>query len=297
MARRLGFTLLELLVVVAIVAVLIGLLLPAVQGVRRAAYATQCANRQKQLALAANQYAADHGGRLPVYNSLRSRPLESAESAPFVHLLIYLDQAAIYRKLTATGRANAPMRELICPFDPTSDDRTQSDELTSYALNAQLFARETRLDSGISDGLSNTFLLGEHYARCRDTVFYYVWDNSGAMSPFERTMFAGPYAIGSPITRGHPPVSSGTYLSNGATFQHGPSLTECPPPPGGYEGQPIGVNPSASCCNPHMAQSGHPGGMSVAMADGSVRTIRANVSPAAYWAATTPAAGEVAPLD
>jgi hypothetical protein len=37
--------------------------------------------------------------------------------------------------------------------------------------------------------------------------------------------------------------------------------------------------------------------MSVAMADGSVQTVRADVSPAAYWAATTPAGGEVAPLD
>jgi hypothetical protein len=37
--------------------------------------------------------------------------------------------------------------------------------------------------------------------------------------------------------------------------------------------------------------------MSVVMADGSVRVIRAGVRPAAYWAAITPAAGEVAPLD
>src|SRR5881394_2191474 len=94
---RPAFTLIELLVVIAIIAILIGLLLPAVQKVREAAARVKCQNNLKQLALACHNYESDHG-----YIQSSIHVAETGRQGFVMFLLPYIEQDPLYKQLDFT---------------------------------------------------------------------------------------------------------------------------------------------------------------------------------------------------
>ena len=103
-----GFTLVELLVVITIIAILISLLLPAVQAARETARRIQCTNNLKQLSLACNGFASSHDGEFPY-----GRKYDIWDSYTWTVLVLpYLDQQAIHDNfwtLPVTPYATAAM--------------------------------------------------------------------------------------------------------------------------------------------------------------------------------------------
>jgi prepilin-type processing-associated H-X9-DG protein len=238
--------LVELLVVIAIVAVLLALLIPAVQRVREAAARTQCQNNLKQLALGLHSY---HDARR-AFPKAYSNPVNSYAWSWAVSILPHIEQTALLNSLNpdfANGGMGAPSSNptltmslplFLCPTDPTG---TTNPKLGGYSKSNYVPSFEVCwLQSPISitqitDGSSNTFLLGERDADKQLGAL--IW---------------GRYTT-----------------TNAAAVAYGYWKLNTP-----YAGS------SDGDCTRHAWGSRHPGGANFAFCDGAVRFIQDDIQSA-----------------
>jgi prepilin-type N-terminal cleavage/methylation domain-containing protein/prepilin-type processing-associated H-X9-DG protein len=267
---RRGLTLIELLIVIAIIGVLIALTVVAVQRARESAARIESQNNMKNITLAIHQLADATGKlpRVPLDQIGNGSVILKPSPAIMVQILPFLEQGTLARR---HGRGAHLISMYFSPADPTvSQAVAASAAATSYAANAIAFRRALPIGAAFPDGSSNTIMFAEHYAfGCGQISFLYL-DNELPGYGDRRATFADDNDV-EPVTKGSPPVTGPNTINPAITFQAAPAIKDC---------------------NPRVAQTPHAGGMIISMADGSVRVISPSISSPTYWALVTPGAGD-----
>jgi prepilin-type N-terminal cleavage/methylation domain-containing protein/prepilin-type processing-associated H-X9-DG protein len=287
---RVAFTLIELLVVIAIVAILMSLLLPAIQRTREAAAREQCRNNLKQIGIAIHNFTGEKKfvpteGYGP---SAGGGPGSSASI--FCHLLPYLEQKPLFE--SGTAFQNQPVAAFLCPSDntasfgvPPAGAVTGSAALGSYSYNANVVGTSTAADRGVfptfttpqtkmsivramPDGTSSTIMVAEHIQYCVGGGGG-GGAGSGPGGPNTWALSTLKKVAGSASIAAHPTFAVGV----------GPSMCVSPPNP------PLGVA---------WFSTGHPGAVNFLMGDGAVPSCTTDVDiPTRLAPALTASAGDV----
>jgi prepilin-type N-terminal cleavage/methylation domain-containing protein/prepilin-type processing-associated H-X9-DG protein len=305
-----AFTLIELLVVIAILAVLLGLLLPAVQKVREAASRTQCLNHLRQMGLAVHNYASFRKGRMPTIDATKPNPakgyLGDPQATLFIRLLPYLDQEALYKQFQnpalISGARATKLSVYVCPSDSTYGQGSVAVGAETYAFgcygaNWLAFSGEfggegtaaipnwgtvQDIVSAFPDGGSNTIIITEKSSQCYVNLSF---TRAQTLWAWNAATFETAYGAN------HAPLLGFACRSVG-TGSWGPVVFG----PSGSQITPIGTlakfhdRERVTDCG--RAASPHTGGINVAMADGGSRTVNSDIAPEVWWALLTPASGE-----
>jgi prepilin-type N-terminal cleavage/methylation domain-containing protein/prepilin-type processing-associated H-X9-DG protein len=297
---RTAFTLIELLVVIAIIAILIGLLLPAVQKVREAAARAQCSNNLKQLGLAYHNYANNNRSSFPpggdnnqatavgwgVYllPYIEQQPLYSQYNFSFAFFTVNAaagvnNQAISNTSIPIMNCPSAPIRQpYTFSFGPISWQASASDYTPLGSVNTSLLkllgvtvsdtSGALKIGSKtpiayITDGTSNTMLLGEIAGRNE------LWQNgrdTGKTLNFQSGGLGGWADASSANSSLYGSSADGT-VKVGTTVING--------------------------SNDYDLYSFHANGANLLFCDGSVRFITTSADPAVVCAMVTKNGGEV----
>ncbi|HTU21384.1 MAG TPA: DUF1559 domain-containing protein [Gemmataceae bacterium] len=304
-ARRVAFTLIELLVVIAIIAVLIGLLLPAVQKVREAANRAECQNNLKQLSLGIQNCADTYSQQLPplvgYYPGPYNKDVTGKEFVvnPLTAVLPFIEQQSLYNYFVASvpkyGSSgvydaalplNPVVKQFFCPSDPSISPTTYP-LLTSYAANAILFG-PSRFTYSLVSGSPTETIANKSLAGGANFPASISDGTSNTIMWTEKLGYCGSFTDSARVDN---------YWAMAGIDTHIPAVAAYKTPPSSY----FFVGVSQSSCTSvgagYQGSTGHTGVILAGLCDGSVKMIAQGMSKGTWNLALIPNDGFPMPSD